>query len=84
MLAHDRTAGKAAGIRSGIAVARAPVCALLDGDGQNDPAFLKDLLDAIEAGGERTGLAQGQRVGRKDGRLKSLQSRIATGSGCAS
>ena len=79
VLAHDRTAGKAAGIRSGIAVARAPVCALMDGDGQNDPAFLEPLLQAIEAGGARVGLAQGQRVGRKDGRLKSLQSRIANG-----
>ena len=79
VLAHDRTAGKAAGIRSGIALARAPVCALMDGDGQNDPAFLESLLQAIEAGGAQVGLAQGQRVGRKDGRLKSLQSRIANG-----
>ncbi|KQP80602.1 glycosyltransferase family 2 protein [Methylobacterium sp. Leaf117] len=79
VLAHDRTAGKAAGIRSGIAVARAPVCALMDGDGQNDPAFLAPLLDAIEAGGAGVGLAQGQRIGRKDGRLKTIQSRIANG-----
>lgn len=79
VLSHDRTAGKAVGIHTGIAAARAPVCALMDGDGQNDPAFLAPLLEAIEAGGERVGLAQGQRVGRKDGRLKTLQSRIANG-----
>jgi dolichol-phosphate mannosyltransferase len=79
VLAHDRTAGKAAGVHTGIAAARAPICALMDGDGQNDPAYLAPLLEAIESGGARVGLAQGQRVGRKDGRLKTIQSRIANG-----
>jgi glycosyltransferase involved in cell wall biosynthesis len=79
VLRHDRTAGKSAGVQTGIAAARGAICALLDGDGQNDPAYLPALLAAIEEGGPRVGLAQGQRVGRKDGRLKTLQSRIANG-----
>ncbi len=77
VLRHDRTAGKAAGVQTGILAARSPLVALLDGDGQNDPAYLPVLLAAIEEGGPRIGLAQGQRVGRKDGRLKTIQSRIA-------
>jgi dolichol-phosphate mannosyltransferase len=53
--------------------------ATLDGDGQNNPAFLPNLIAAIESGGERVGLAAGQRVGRKDTGFKKIQSRIANG-----
>ncbi|KQP49060.1 dolichol-phosphate mannosyltransferase [Methylobacterium sp. Leaf108] len=79
VLCHARSAGQSAAVRSGIAVVRSPVVATLDGDGQNDPAFIPSLFAALEAGGAGVGLAQGQRVGRKDGRLKTLQSRIANG-----
>ena len=55
------------------------IVATLDGDGQNNPAFLPDLIAAIENGGDRVGLAAGQRVGRKDTGFKKMQSRIANG-----
>jgi glycosyltransferase involved in cell wall biosynthesis len=79
VLRHARSGGQSAAVRSGVAAARAPVIATLDGDGQNDPAFIPALFAALEDGGPGAGLAQGQRVGRKDGRLKTLQSRIANG-----
>ncbi len=41
--------------------------------------FLPQLLAAIEKGGERIGLAAGQRVGRKDTGFKKFQSRVANG-----
>ena len=41
------------------------VIVTLDGDGQNDPAFLPQLVDALEQGAPRIGLVAGQRVGRK-------------------
>jgi len=41
------------------------------------PAFLPELIAAIEQGGARVGLAAGQRVGRKDTGFKRLQSRVA-------
>jgi hypothetical protein len=62
-----------------VRAARAPVVATLDGDGQNDPAFIPRLVGSLEAGGDAVGLAAGQRVGRKDGRFKTWQSRIANG-----
>ena len=49
----------------------------LDGDGQNDPAFLPAMIRALEAGAPRMGLIAGQRLGRKDTGFKKLQSRIA-------
>jgi len=79
VLRHARSGGQSAAVRSGVAAARAPVVATLDGDGQNDPAFIPALFAALEQAGPGAGLAQGQRVGRKDGRLKTLQSRIANG-----
>jgi len=79
VLRHARSGGQSAAVRSGVAAARAAIVATLDGDGQNDPAFIPALFAALEAGGPGAGLAQGQRVGRKDGRLKTLQSRIANG-----
>src|SRR5439155_1292144 len=38
-----------------------------------------DLISAIENGGDRVGLAAGQRIGRKDTGFKKIQSRIANG-----
>ncbi|HTA99382.1 MAG TPA: glycosyltransferase family 2 protein [Bradyrhizobium sp.] len=76
---HAASAGQSAAVRSGVRAARGAIVATLDGDGQNDPAFLPQLIAAIEHGGERTGLAAGQRVGRKDTGFKKLQSRIANG-----
>jgi dolichol-phosphate mannosyltransferase len=76
-LRHARSAGQSAAVRSGVRAARGAIVATLDGDGQNDPAFLPNLIAAIERGGERIGLAAGQRVGRKDTGFKKIQSRIA-------
>jgi dolichol-phosphate mannosyltransferase len=76
-LRHAKSAGQSAAVRSGVRAARGAIVATLDGDGQNDPAFLPELIAAIEQGGERVGLAAGQRVGRKDTAFKKIQSRTA-------
>ncbi|MEJ0076760.1 MAG: glycosyltransferase family 2 protein [Alphaproteobacteria bacterium] len=76
---HAMSCGQSAAVRSGVAAARAPLVATLDGDGQNDPSFIPALLHAFEHGRERVGLAAGQRVGRRSGAYKKLQSRIANG-----
>jgi glycosyltransferase involved in cell wall biosynthesis len=74
---HEASCGQSAAVRTGVLAARAAVVVTLDGDGQNDPAFIPRLVEALEAAGPGTGLAAGQRVGRKDTRLKRMQSRIA-------
>ena len=78
-LCHAVSTGQSAAVRSGVRAARGAIVATLDGDGQNNPAFLPALISAIEQGGERAGLAAGQRIGRKDTGFKKLQSRIANG-----
>jgi glycosyltransferase involved in cell wall biosynthesis len=73
---HAVSCGQSAAVRSGAALARAPVVVTLDGDGQNDPAFLPALVAAIERD-PGIGLVAGQRVGRKATGFKKLQSRVA-------
>jgi dolichol-phosphate mannosyltransferase len=74
---HEESCGQSAAVRTGVQMARAPVIVTLDGDGQNDPAFIPTLLAALENGAPRVGLIAGQRVGRKAGGFKQVQSRIA-------
>lgn len=76
-LRHAASSGQSAAVRTGVRAARGTIVATLDGDGQNNPAFLPALISAIEQGGGRIGLAAGQRVGRKDTGFKKIQSRIA-------
>jgi len=77
VLRHENSSGQSAAVRSGVRAAHGAIVATLDGDGQNNPAFLPELIAAIEKGGARIGLVAGQRVGRKDTGFKKLQSRIA-------
>ncbi len=78
-LTHVESCGQSAAVRSGVAAARAPVVATLDGDGQNDPKYLVDLITQMMAAPSGVGLIAGQRVGRKATGSKKLQSRIANG-----
>src|ERR1700743_1050654 len=76
-LRHAASTGQSAAVRTGVRAARGAIVATLDGDGQNNPAFLPDLIAAVEQGGACVGLAAGQRVGRKDTGFKKMQSRVA-------
>jgi dolichol-phosphate mannosyltransferase len=73
---HAVSCGQSAAVRTGVTFARAPVVVTLDGDGQNDPAFLPALVAAIGRD-QGIGLVAGQRVGRKATGFKKLQSRVA-------
>jgi len=74
---HERPTGQSAAIRSGILAARGDVIVTIDGDGQNDPAYIPALLDALDKGGNEVALAAGQRTGRVASLVKRLASRFA-------
>jgi len=76
---HKQSCGQSSAVRSGVAAARGQLVVTIDGDGQNDPAFIPAMLRALEAGRPRIGLIAGQRKGRKASGFKKLQSRIANG-----
>lgn len=74
---HAQSAGQSSAVRTGVRAARGAIVATLDGDGQNNPAFIPKLIETIQNGGGRIGLVAGQRLGRKDTGFKKLQSRVA-------
>jgi glycosyltransferase involved in cell wall biosynthesis len=76
VLRHAESCGQSAAIRTGVRAARAPIVATLDGDGQNDPAFIPAMIEVLLANA-RAGLIQGERQGRKATGFKRLQSSIA-------
>jgi dolichol-phosphate mannosyltransferase len=73
---HVRSCGQSAAVRTGVRAARSPVVVTLDGDGQNDPAFIPKLLAGLEGAPPKVGLVNGQRLKRKGG-FKRVQSMIA-------
>ena len=77
LVQHQSSCGQSAAVRTGVLHARAPVVVTLDGDGQNDPAFIPQLLQCMAAGGPQMGLVAGQRIGRKASGFKRMQSRLA-------
>jgi dolichol-phosphate mannosyltransferase len=74
---HAQSCGQSAAVRTGVTAARGGMVATIDGDGQNDPAFIPKLIAVLEEGAPQIGLVAGQRVGRKATGFKKLQSRIA-------
>lgn len=76
---HGEAAGQSAAIQSGVFKAAGDLVVTIDGDGQNDPAFIPALVAALEAGGAGTGIAAGQRLRRTDTALKQFSSRFANG-----
>ena len=67
--------GQSAAIYAGLRAASGSICVLLDGDGQNDPADIGQLVDAVRSGD--CDVAVGRRAERKDTWSKKTASRIA-------
>jgi dolichol-phosphate mannosyltransferase len=76
---HDRRCGKSQAVRTGVLASKAPWIATLDGDGQNDPADLPDMLKLAWDAGEPAPLVAGIRVRRNDPVSRLIATRIANG-----
>jgi dolichol-phosphate mannosyltransferase len=80
LIRHSVRSGQSAAVATGVREARAPWIATLDGDGQNDPADIPNLLDAARtADSPRLRLVMGNRTTRRDTWLRRLSSRVANG-----
>ncbi len=77
ILRHEKNAGQSRALRTGILAARAAVIVTLDGDGQNDPADIPRLLDALRTAGPETAMIAGERSGRQDAAAKKWASGVA-------
>jgi glycosyltransferase involved in cell wall biosynthesis len=72
---HPQSLGRAAAVYSGTRKAKGKHIVTLDGDGQNDPAYIPVLADRLAD--PEVGLVAGQRLGRKDTGAKRYASKIA-------
>jgi len=80
LIRHAVRSGQSAAVATGVRAARAPWIATLDGDGQNDPADIPSLIDAMRGSASpRLRLAMGNRTTRRDTWLRRLSSRVANG-----
>jgi dolichol-phosphate mannosyltransferase len=80
LVRHSIRSGQSAAVATGVREARAPWIATLDGDGQNDPADIPSLLDAVRASqSPKLKLVMGNRTTRRDTWLRRLSSRVANG-----
>lgn len=82
LLTHARPHGQSTAVWNGVQAARATLVAILDGDGQNDPADLPGLLavmnrESRSPGDPPLGLVMGHRVRRRDSLIRRVSSRIA-------
>jgi dolichol-phosphate mannosyltransferase len=74
---HKISTGQSSAVRTGARAARAAIIATLDGDGQNNPAYIPELHRRLIEAGSVMGLAAGQRTARRDTAFKRFQSKIA-------
>ncbi len=75
ILNMDKNRGQAAGLSAGFYYATGEIIVSLDGDGQNDPKYIKDLINKLDEGYK---VVTGYRIKRKAPLLtKRLPSKIA-------
>ncbi len=75
ILNMDRNRGQAAGLSAGFFYAKGDIIITMDGDGQNDPKYIKNLIEKIEEGYK---VVTGYRIKRKEPFItRVLPSKIA-------
>jgi len=77
LLQHSNRCGQSKAVCTGVEAARAEWVATLDGDGQNDPADIPELLQAVTGAEPSLKLVMGNRTTRKDTWLRRISSRVA-------
>ncbi len=78
VISHRHNAGQSRALRTGILAAGAPFIATLDGDGQNDPADIPALYNALirSAAPDNLAMIGGRRAKRRDSQAKKLASKV--------
>ncbi len=73
-ISFEKNFGKAAALMAAFEEAGGALIAMMDGDGQNDPADILPLADMIESGA--ADMVNGYRARRKDNLVRKISSRI--------
>lgn len=70
---HTRNSGQSAALWTGVQQSTAPIIATMDGDLQNDPADLPQMLEALD----QTDFVCGKRAKRRDSFVRRISSLVA-------
>ncbi|WP_147125896.1 glycosyltransferase family 2 protein [Shimia ponticola] len=79
LIQHPTSGGQSSAVHSGVQVASAPIICTMDGDGQNPPSNVPNLVAPLLKDDPELGLVAGQRVGRQDTLSKKWASKFANG-----
>lgn len=81
VLRHENCCGQSTALITGVLAAHYPIICTLDGDGQNDPADLPGMLEALTGDSATSDLAMvaGYRKKRRDSAWRLFCSRVANG-----
>ena len=82
LVRHQQSVGQSIAILSGAWQARGKWLVVLDADGQNDPADIPGMLEAVQGANQRDPAVWGvigHRVNRRDDWVKRLSSKVANG-----
>lgn len=77
VLRHLNCCGQSTSIQTGVRAAKAPWIAILDGDGQNDPANIPALMAQLQAPDRRLAMVAGWRQKRQDTPWRRFSSKLA-------
>ena len=78
LICHEKSCGQSIAVLTGVKNAQGNLIVTLDGDGQNDPADIPQMLERYRAEGVNArALIAGWRANRHDTAMKRVQSRIA-------
>ena len=78
VFSHAKGVGQSTAVRTGIQHATSGIIATLDGDGQNDPADIPSLYQALQDSADSgIVLVNGYRKKRRDNTIKRISSRLA-------
>lgn len=75
--AHQQNRGQSAAVVTGVKQASFPWVATIDGDGQNPPSAINELISAAQVANSDNILVMGHRTQRQDNLLRKISSRVA-------
>lgn len=78
LIRHNKNFGQSRAVRTGVRAAKGDIIVTLDGDGQNDPADIPNLLSILRADNSgKLGLVGGVRINRQDASNRRFASSLA-------
>ncbi len=77
LLSHERCFGQSAAMATGFRHSKGEIIVTLDGDGQNDPASIPNLVKTLMS--EKADVVNGWRRKRQDNLIRKISSKIANG-----